>query len=367
MDYINSIMDYLNGSGWMLAVFLVVFITAVVNFFASLLLKRLHKKFTQTRNMWDESIVSALSKPFGFLIWVFGLTFAADITGKFAEDKKVFELVAPVREVALLILFVWFLIRLIKEVERNLLKQDTSGEDAFDATTVHAIGKLVRLSVIITSVLAGLQMFGVNISAVLAFGGIGGIAIGFAAKDLLANFFGGMMIFLDRPFNVGDWVCSPDRNIEGVVDHIGWRLTRITSFDKRPMYVPNSIFSTIVLENPSRMHNRRINTVIGVRYDDAKKLEAIVNDVNSMLHTHENIDQSQSILVNFSEFAGSSLNFLMSAFTKTTQRSEFLKIQQDVFFKVIDIIDEHGAECAFPTQTLHIPDGLSLHKQVMEK
>ena len=95
-----------------------------------------------------------------------------------------------------------------------------------------AITKLLQMFVIITATLVVLQTLGVSVSGVLALGGIGGLAIGFAAKDLLANFFGGLMLYLDRPFAVGDWIRSPDREIEGDVEQIGWRLTRIRTFDK---------------------------------------------------------------------------------------------------------------------------------------
>ena len=83
---------------------------------------------------------------------------------------------------------------------------------------------------------------------------MGGIAVGFAARDLLANFLGGLSIFMDRPFAVGDWIRSPDREIEGTVEDVGWRVTRIRTFDQRPLYVPNSVFSTVALENPSRLY-----------------------------------------------------------------------------------------------------------------
>ena len=92
-----------------------------------------------------------------------------------------------------------------------------------DETTVTAIAKLARVSIVITAALMAMQTLGISISGVLAFGGIGGIAVGFAAKDLLANFFGGLVIYLDRPFKVGDWIRSPDRDIEGTVVKIGWR------------------------------------------------------------------------------------------------------------------------------------------------
>src|SRR5690606_7863144 len=156
-------------------------------------------------------------------------------------------------------------------------------------TTVRAIGKLLRATVIITAGLIVLQLFGYSISGVLAFGGIGGIAVGFAAKDLLANFFGGLMIYLDRPFAVGDWIRSPDREVEGTVEYIGWRLSRIRTFDQRPLYVPNSVFMNIAVQNPSRMTNRRIFENVGIRYEDGDKMAAIIDNVRTMLENHAEI------------------------------------------------------------------------------
>jgi len=168
------------------------------------------------------------------------------------------------------------------------------------------------------------------------------------------------MIFLDRPFSVGDWIRSPDRHIEGVVEHIGWRSTKIFTFDKRPLYVPNSLFSTISVENGTRMSNRRINTRIGLRYSDASKIEGILAEIETMLQNHEDIDKGKSIVVRFVCFASSSLEFLVSAYTKTTDWHAFLKIQQQIFLNIISIIERHGAECAFPTTTVHLPDELKM-------
>ena len=82
--------------------------------------------------------------------------------------------------------------------------------------------------------------------------------MGFAAKDVLANFFGTLMLLVDKPFVVGDWIRSPDREIEGTVEDVGWRTTRIRTFDRRPLYVPNANFASLTVENPQRMENRRI-------------------------------------------------------------------------------------------------------------
>ena len=188
----------------------------------------------------------------------------------------------------------------------------------------------------------------------LAFGGIGGLAVGFAAKDLLANFFGGAMVYLDRPFKVGDWIRSPDRDIEGVVEDIGWRLTRIRTFDKRPLYVPNATFAQIALENPSRMLNRRIFETIGIRYDDAGKMAVIIDQVRQMLEQHPELDNTQTQMANFNKFAASSLDFFIYTLTNTTDWIEFHRVKQDVLLKVIEIIERNGAECAFPTSTLHV-------------
>ena len=92
-----------------------------------------------------------------------------------------------------------------------------------------------------------------------------------------------MVIYLDRPFKVGEWVRSPDKEIEGTVEEIGWRMTRIRTFDQRPLYVPNATFVSISVENPSRMRNRRIKETIGIRYDDADKMREIITDVVAML------------------------------------------------------------------------------------
>ena len=163
------------------------------------------------------------------------------------------------------------------------------------------------------------------------------------------------MVYWDRPFNVGDWIRSPDREIEGTVEDIGWRLTRIRTFDQRPLYVPNSIFTGIVVENPSRMANRRINETIAIRYADINKMAAIVEKVKAMLTAHPDIDTSKTLMVNFDTFNKSSVDFFIYTFTKTTQWVEFHHIKQDVLLKISDIVEQHGAQMAFPTTTLDLP------------
>lgn len=163
------------------------------------------------------------------------------------------------------------------------------------------------------------------------------------------------MIYLDRPFAIGDWIRSPDREIEGTVESIGWRLTVVRTFDKRPLYVPNSVFTKLALENPSRMTNRRIRETIGIRYQDSERMEGIIDSVKAMLTTHEDIDAKQTLIVNFNAYNNSSLDFFIYCFTKTTNWIRFHEVKQDVLLKIVEIVHEHGADFAFPTTTL---DGL---------
>lgn len=227
-------------------------------------------------------------------------------------------------------------------------------------TSTRIMGRVIKISITVVLLLLFGSHYGLSLSGLLAFGGIGGIAIGLAAKDILSNFFSGVLLFYDRQFNIGDWISSPDREIEGTVAEIGWRMTKIITFDNRPLYVPNSLFSSISVENPGRMTNRRINTTLALRYEDADKIAAIITDIRAMLKANQDIDQAQTTLVYFNEFGSSSLNIMVYCFTKTTVWADWLAVQQNVFLQLIEIVHKHDADFAFDTQTIYLEnDALS--------
>ncbi len=361
MDFQNlwESLNFFSGDrAWISQVFVVVFLCLLIAFIQKIVLNKLHDRLTKTAILWDDAILDAVRQPLTVFIWLVGIAFAAHIVGQETETP-LFDAAEPLRDVGVVTCFAWFLIRLIKRAQNNIIANRLKNGEQVDLTTADAVSKLLRVSVFITSTLVILQTLGFSVSGVLAFGGVGSLVIGLAAKDLLANFFGGLMIFLDRPFAVRDWVRSPDRNIEGTVEDIGWRLTRIRTFDKRPLYVPNSTFSTIALENPSRMSHRRIFETIGVRYDDAQKLQPILHDVRNMLAEHDDIDQSQLMMVYFNEYAASSLDFFVYCFTRTTVWKEYHRVKENVLLKIMNIILSNGAEVAFPTTTVHVPVGIA--------
>lgn len=302
----------------------------------------------KTRMQWDNTLIDAIKTPVSTLIWMWPATVSVGVILESLLSRQLAWL-TTLKVVLVITIFVWTLIRLVSNIEHQFLQDKKR-----DETTIQAIGKVFRMIFIVMGLLSVMQTLGLSLSGLLTFGGVGGLIVGLAAKDLLSNFFGGLMIYFDRPFKVGDWIRSPDRSIEGTVERIGWRMTVIRTFDKRPLYVPNSVFSNIVVENPSRMLNRRIYETIGLRYDDAHKVDTIIREVKTMLQTHPDIDSKQTLIVNFNAFGPSSLDFFVYTFTKTVDWVRFHEVKQDVLLQIMTIIHAQGADVAYPTQTLKL-------------
>ena len=364
-------MIVLNDIAWIGQILLVLVLALIAGAVVRRILAGLAKQSAKTSAVWDDAMLEAARRPLLVLITLYAAVFILEIgvsqlqqfqlqqAGPMFFAAQAGSFFDAVRQIVVILLLAWFLLRFTNGVEQRLLEQLKAEPDQvqtrIDPTTLHALVRLLRLVIVIAAVLVVLPTFGVEITAVLAFGGIGGIAVGFAAQDLLANFFGGLLIYLDRPFAIGDWIRSPDREIEGTVEKIGWRLTIVRTFDKRPLYVPNSVFNKLSLENPSRMSHRRIYETFGIRYRDAAKMDVIVEDVKTMLRAHEEIDTSQTMIVNFNHCAPSSLDFFVYTFTKTTNWIRFHEIKQDVLLRIVAIVHSHDADLAFPTTTI---DGL---------
>ena len=338
---------------WIASLVAIAIVTVVVNQGLRLLLRHAARAAQRTPTVWDEALVRSAGRPVLVAMWVIGAGFMARVLQAQIEMPFLGQALA-LRDVALITCVTWFVWRFVDEVGRNVVAARQARGEEVDVTTVDALGKLARLVALVLAALTAAQTLGFHVTGLLALGGVGGIAVGFAAKDLLANFFGGLTIYLDRPFSVGEWIRSPDKSIEGTVEYISWRHTRIRAFNKNPIYVPNAVFTSIVVENPSRMSHRRIRETIGLRYEDFGKVAAIVTDIEAMLRAHPGIDATQTLIVNFNQFGSSSLDVMIYTFTRTTVWVEYHKVKQDVLLRIGEIIVRHGAEIALPTQTLHV-------------
>lgn len=359
MDWMSNWAEGLSVSiglrPWAINVFLVVLAAMLLDFVQRRLMRRLGEIVTETENLWDDAVFHAAIRPLTLLIWVIGITVAIQFI-PVREEGSLFsgDLIVRIRQIGILYAVTWLLYAFVRNIEDNIVVKAKREQRDVDQTTVAAMGRVVRVTVIVTASLVALDTLGFNIAGLMAAGGIGGLAVGLAAKDLLANFFGGVTVFIDRPFGIGDWILLKDRDIEGVVEHIGWRQTTIRKFDKRPVYVPNAVFTTASVENPSRMTHRRINETFGLRYRDMEQARAITDEVREMLVGHPEIDDEQTLMVHLNAFSESSIDFFIYCMTHTVNWQKYHEVKQDILLRIGDIVRRHGAAIAFPTRTLDL-------------
>jgi MscS family membrane protein len=343
----------LGVSPWVATLIGVAVLTVVINAALQWGLRQFGRVTRRTTSVWDDALVYGAQRPLAWAVWVVGAGFMARVLQRQTDEAFLAQTLAA-HDVALVACVAWGLLRFFNQLGHDVPAQRAARGEEIDHTTLDALLKLARLTTVVAAALVIAPTLGFQIGGLLALGGVGGLAVGLAAKDILANFFGGLTIYLDRPFAVGDWIRSPDKSIEGTVEYVSWRHTRIRAFNKNPIYVPNAVFTSIVVENPSRMSHRRLKETVGLRYGDFAVVQPIVDEIRAMIQAHPGIDTSQTLIVNFSQFGASSLDILIYTFTRTTVWTEFHHIKQDVLLKVGNIIARHGAEIAFPTQTLHL-------------
>lgn len=329
----------------MLAALLILAI--IIHIALGFILKQITKHSGSTKTQIDDHLIESISAPLKVLIWYGWLYFSlSELTSEIQSLNQIVSYIT----IAPVFILTWGILRLISSTENFMLESKAN----VDKDSIRLFSRLVKILFVFAIILGVVQFYGYAVSSILTLGGVGGIVIGFAAKDMLANIFGGLMIQMDKPFSTGDWIRTTDKSIEGVVEKIGWRMTRIRTFNKNPVYVPNSIFATIPIETPSRMTNRQIHEVIGIRYDDIDQMENIIDKVQTLLANHEHIAQDEACRVYFDLFNASSLDFVIWAFSSITDAGEFKKMKGKLLLDIAQIIADHNAEIAYPTQTLHI-------------
>lgn len=329
--------------------------TGLASFAYSSVIKTIKKKawFQEYRAL--STLLDSMAKPIQLSIGLNGLFFALETIATSLHFGAFATFFGNARCVSWIVILTYGFLQWKRELETLFRhEKEIEGKSSMEKATVDAVGKLISFAILLLATLTSLQVLGMPIQSFLAFGAVGAAGLAWASTDIVKNFFGGFMIHVMRPFAVGDWINSPEKDIEGVVEEIGWYQTQIRTFDRRPIYVPNGLFPAIVLRNPSRMSNRRIFADIGIRYTDVKRVGAIVDDIETMLKKHPAIDTRRTLMVHFVAFGSYSLNINVYCFTKTTDWAEWRKKQQDVFLKIAEIVEGHGAEIAFPTQTLQM-------------
>jgi len=345
--------------GWISETLILLFIVLVFNFAVKWILQRLHNRFEKQNKIWHVSFVSALYKPLSYYVWFFAGIQFLDLIDRYTLAEVTLKNVHLILGLGAILAFAWFLLRWKNNIMNHVTVMSKNHEILFDLSKIDVIDKLLTLLILFVTGLLILEITGSSLNTLIAFGGIGGLAIAFASQEMIANFFGGIMIYITHPFSKGEWVHLPERNIEGHVEEIGWYMTRIRSLDKRPMYVPNSVFSKIVVINPSRMSCRQFKEIIGLRPSDLPRLKAIIEDVKQLLLHHPDINNKAQILVCFCGFGNYSVELQIQAYSLVLDNDGFARVKDDLLFKIAAIFEKHGAETAVPTSIVSLTE---LHK-----
>lgn len=321
----------------------------------------------KTASTYDDLFLKAIRKPAEFTVVIAGLFIIVQILNPPTEPLNLKHFAYATLKIFVTFAIAWMLFNAISVLETYLSRIVEKTESTLDDHLIPFIRKSLRAFIIFIAFILIIQNLGYSISGLLASLGIGGLAVALAARETLSNIFGSFMIILDRPFHLGDWIKAGD--MEGVVEEIGFRSTKIRTFAKTQISVPNNIIANMSLDNFSRMPKRRIKLNVGVTYETTPpQMQEAVQNIRQMLEKHPGIHQ-EFMLVNFTDFGPSSLDILVYCFTVTTDWAEYLKVRQEVALNIMIILEELGLEIAFPSQSLYLrgESAEKLPPAVMEK
>jgi len=329
----------------------------IFNFIVSSLLFQLRERFMSQQNVWALSFVAAVQKPLRYFVWFVAAVCSLDILSFSLFQFHALN-IHLVLSIGAVLTFGWFLLRWNAKVVQFMMQMSQNHTIALTPGKLDLISKIATITVIFVTLLMLMDVTGRNMQTLIAFGGVGGLALAFASQQVISNFFGGLMVYITQPFTIGEWVNLPERKIEGHIEEIGWYMTRIRNFDKRPIYVPNSIFTQTIVITPSRMSHERFHQSFHLRYHSLESIISLLQAIRLMLAKHEYIDQGQAIDVFLTNLGPSALDIDISAYMATSSGIKFAAVRQDILLKIAGIVTEYKAEITAPAQTLEFPSGV---------
>ena len=332
------------------------FLTAFISLFFFLMLRKLFAKLVitvlqpltkQTKTFYDDRILSALKGPIAFVFVIIGVRLFFSLL--FLET----EFIGLLIDAMIVYNVFWALFSLIHAL-RGAVYHFT---ERFNPELSHEMGNflltIIRGIILAVGLGSILQVWGINVAGLVAGLGIGGLAFALAAKDTAANLFGSIALLLDKSIRIGEWIKID--GVEGVVEDIGMRTTKIRSFKKSLITLPNQMLANSPIENFSRRGIRRIKMNIGLTYDaSSQQIEKVIMDIKTMLRNHKGIAQNETMMVNFTSFDDSSLGILIYTFSKTSNWERYLAIKEEVNLNIMKIVEDNNVAFAFPSQSLYI-------------
>ncbi len=318
--------------------------------FGKYVLSKLHSFAARTETRMDDKIIEALIPPIKFVPVILGLFFAARYAALDEALGAVFE--QMMRSLLAFTIF-WALHRALEPVSHMM----RGLERMLTPMMVTWLFKALKVMVIFIGAAVILEIWGIRVGPLLAGLGLFGAAVALGAQDLFKNLIGGMTIIAEKRFHPGDWI-KVEGVVEGVVEDIGFRSTRVRRFDKAPVHVPNAQLSDAVVTNFSRMTHRRIYWMIGVEYrTTTDQLKIIRDGIMAYIADSDAFESPEAVstFVRVDSFGASSIDIMVYCFTKTTVWGEWLEIKEDFAFAIKAIVEEKaGTGFAFPSQSIYL-------------
>lgn len=303
----------------------------------------------KTRSKWDDRFVETIEKPAGF---TFMMIFFWATYSNLMLSVNVNYYISTVFEVAVSVGVIWLLYNFSDILSDYLASITTKTDSKLDDQLVPLIRKTLKIFIVVLGILIVLQNQGINVASLLAGLGLGGLAFALAARDTLANFFGSITIFLDKPFQIGDWVKT--NSVEGTVEEVGFRSTRIRTFYNSLISVPNAKMADAEVDNLGLREYRRLKTVLNLTYSTTpEQMEAFVEGIKAIIRANKYM-RKDFYEVHFNSFGAHSLDVLVYCFLKVPSWSDELQQKHNFFIEILRLAKEVGVEFAFPTQTLHV-------------
>ena len=335
--------------------FVIVLFTVILrSVLAKVVFARLKSFAARTSIEYDDRALAAMEKPLSGFFLVAGIYLAIVVL---PVDPEMHELITIIFRGATMVVVFWGLIRLI-DVAGDILADVAGRKGDSIGAFVPLMKKAVRVFVFVVGIIMVIDNLGYSVGGILAAVGLGGAAFAFAAKDSIANLYGSFALALDRPFQVGDWIQVGDR-VDGDVEEVGLRSTKVRTWPKTVISIPNNVLANEMINNWSRMPKRRVKQIIGVTYETKPgEMEGLVHEFRHVLQEDPGVHQ-EFILVNFTEFGDSSLNILVYYFTTTTAWLEHMDVRQRVNISLMRVVEARGLSIAFPTRTLYFEGELA--------
>ncbi len=335
--------------------FLIVFLTLVLRKLSLYIFeKKLAELAKKTKTEIDDLLVAAFKSPLGYLILVCGI-YAAIASLHLPDQMGIFDIAWILHfffTLAFTFVVLLLLLNLINVVAYHLYKVTRKTETKLDEQLAPLLIKSLKVVVVTITILAMMDNLEYNITSLLAGLGVGGLALALAAQETVSNIFGSITVFSDRSFHIGDWIRVGD--VEGTVEDVGLRSTRVRRFDQALVTVPNSRFIKSEIVNFTRMEKRRIKFYLGVSYKTSRKqMEEVVEGIKQIIKEDSDFDHN-FYMVHFTDFGAYSLDIFIYCFTKTTVWDEFLAVREEFNLKIMRLLEEMGVEIAYPTQTIYM-------------